>query len=584
MENTDFTINLISSNLDDGNKLLELLGAKNEIKNKSLIFHYWKWDYDLNKSFDKQVEKIFEKLEKYKNDDAISNIPNECLVVICNKLEAHQILQKLEKDIGDKDYIPLTLFLYKEEYTINFNHYDKIDSRMIYFRKLSYIYDYKEKFSPIYKILLRFYSIYNELGDTIQIETDGNVLYYNLVDNIVPFNLNILCIGRIRQGKSTCVNCILDQLRTRESNSGVSQTQKINCYIAEEYPIKIYDMPGFEDEETITKTIEKMKELNKEMKILLNRIHIILYIINVNEKAKFIKKEFSIFKEINEHKEANVIFVFTHCEKSLINGYKEKNEKMKELNKYKNITIKNGLNDIKEKENLDDVKINEIKSKMEINWNNTVFLNFHKEKNKPKLGINELFKKIKLNFIKTNSFIKRNEDFYQKSEELKARSLDELNSNIIKGSLLGIIPFLDIFIQNKYLKPDSIEKVSKIFQLKSDEISNDESELKAKIAVNAVKGIGDSTGVGGIILGTQVTSNLFKAVNSSLKLGIGISGFFVSALIGGGMGYYFTKKECDEIVENLYNKYLEICPNMGKNYEMSARYLILMENKYNQNV
>ena len=573
MENTNFTINFISSNLDDGNKLLELLGVKNENKNKSLIFHYWKWFYDLNNTFNNQVENIFKKLVKYKDHDDISNIPNECLVVICNKLQALQILRKLEIDIGDKDYIPLTLFLCKEEYTINFDNYDKIDSRMIYFKKLSYVYDYNEKFSPIYKILLRFYSIYNELGDKIKIGTDGNELYYNLVDNIVPFYLNILCIGRIRQGKSTCVNCILDQLRTRESNSGVSQIQKINCYIAEEYPIKIYDMPGFEDEESITKTIEKMKELNKEMTKLKDRIHIILYIINVNETAKFIKKEFSIFKEINEHKEANVIFLFTHCGKSLIDGYDEKTEKMKELKKSKNMTIKKGLDDIKEKKNLDDVKIetlgNEIKGKMEINWNNTVFLNFHKEINNPKLGINELFKKIKLNFEKTNSFIKRNEDFYQKAEELKARALDELDTNKIIGSFIGIIPVVDIIVQNYLLKPDSIEKVSKIFGI--NEIYNDESELKAKFAVNAVKGIGE-------------ISNLVKAANSSLKLGIGIAGFFVSALIGVGMGYYFTKKECNEIIVNFYNKYLEIKPDMGKYYEKSSLYLTFMENKYIQKV
>ena len=148
-------------------------------------------------------------------------IHNECLVAICDETETKKILNKLNEEIEDKDYMPLTLFLNKKKFNINFSDYPEIDPRIIHFEKIP---NKENEMQPLLNILLRFYSIYNELGDRLQIGTDGKILNYNLIDNSFPFNLNILCIGKFRQGKSTCVNCILNELKARENESGVNQT------------------------------------------------------------------------------------------------------------------------------------------------------------------------------------------------------------------------------------------------------------------------------------------------------------------------------------------------------------------------
>ena len=319
--------------------------------------------------------------------------------------------------------MPLTLFLYKKKFNINFADYPEIDPRIIYFEKLSNIENFKEiKLSQMLK------NIYNKCGDKLQIGTNRYLFNYDLIDNSFSFHLNILCIDKYHQGKSTCLNYIIGKLKTREIESGVSQTKKINTYEVNQYPIKIYDFPGFEDEKSINFVVNKMKEFNEEKRRLMDRVHIILYILNSKEIERFLDKEFLIFEELINHKEAKVIYVFTHCDESLISNEKEedkKNEKEKMIrnaNESKDSIIKKYLEGLeKEKKNKDEIISlkNEISKKMEINDKNTVFVNF------PNKGINNLFKKINHFFQETDSYKKRYEQ-KEKAEELKTRALNEL--------------------------------------------------------------------------------------------------------------------------------------------------------------
>lgn len=90
---------------------------------------------------------------------------------------------------------------------------------------------------------------------------------------------------------------------------GTSQTNKITYYEVEKYPIKIYDLPGFQDKESINKAVEKMKELNVEIESLKQKFHIILYILNNKSIDKFQDNEFLIFRELLNHKEAKIIYI-----------------------------------------------------------------------------------------------------------------------------------------------------------------------------------------------------------------------------------------------------------------------------------
>ena len=86
-----------------------------------------------------------------------------------------------------------------------------------------------------YKYISKFYSYYNELGDTLILENENNTF-------ISIFN--ILVCGRAEVGKSTFINNILNEKRCREGSSQ-SVAKKITFYNLLKYPITLYDTPGF---------------------------------------------------------------------------------------------------------------------------------------------------------------------------------------------------------------------------------------------------------------------------------------------------------------------------------------------------
>ena len=98
----------------------------------------------------------------------------------------------------------------------------------------------------IIPIVLRFCSIHNELGDVFGVEEGKNEQKIDLIERAFPFNLNIACIGRLGQGKSTGVNQILGEYRAKESSKGCSQSKNITFYQVKNKPIRILDVPGFE--------------------------------------------------------------------------------------------------------------------------------------------------------------------------------------------------------------------------------------------------------------------------------------------------------------------------------------------------
>jgi len=616
MNEYNLNINLISNIREDGEKILNFFRRKIEKTEIEKIFDYWNWEFNLNQSFDTQVDIIIKKFIAFKDDDEYESIPKECLIVISNESQAELILKKINDEINEKDFMPLTLFLYKEKkFNINIEKkYPNIDPRIIFIENLDNL-DYfpdGNEFNPIQMILMRFCSIYNELGERFHIGEKNNIRTYELTKNSFSFYLNIFCLGKIRQGKSTTVNCILNELKARESLGGTSQTNKITYYEVEKYPIKIYDLPGFQDKESINKAVEKMKELNVEIESLKQKFHIILYILNNKSIDKFQDNEFLIFRELLNHKEAKIIYILTHSgEKDKKNG----NVIIRKMNKSIKNIIKKGIKEIKEKEKLNEDELqnleNKIIEKTKIAQENTVFVNFYKEDEEPKLGINDLFKTINKFFQETQSYIHRNDDLVKKGETLKIAAKNNLNNNLIGGSIVGCIPLVDIIAQEAYIKPNAIKKASEIFGLNyNDIIKEEENDLIEKASENTLVGIAEGTGYQFINTGfqkvaqtisTTVTQNVDKyfcgikygtqavettvdttkyVAKSIFKGAFGVGTVGISAIIGGALGYYFTSKNIDSIVNKLYEYYIKISPSIGRFYEEAANYLEQMQKKY----
>lgn len=94
---------------------------------------------------------------------------------------------------------------------------------------------------------------------------------------------NIALCGPAGSGKSTFINYFFRDKVSKEGE-GLSVTHKITNYIHPDYPIKLFDTPGFEDDFTV-KIVEKfLDNLMNEEYDNKNHLELILYICNLKER------------------------------------------------------------------------------------------------------------------------------------------------------------------------------------------------------------------------------------------------------------------------------------------------------------
>ena len=264
----------------------------NKKKAKS-IFDSWDFNYKYNSNIELQIEEAFKKYENNKSNAEINS--KEVLIIHVPNKDSKiidSIFSKMEK-IKRLHYMPLVLFLiddYKNDDKIIPDKilYPSLNSSLIitaeYIKEKEYIFESEqkelteegnEKMEKIKNILLRFCSYYNDLGDRFSFGSGDKQINYDLTEIYFPFTINICCIGRFGKGKSTCVNCLLGETKARESKSGASTTKNINYYQVSNQPIKVYDIPGFENKETTSNAVKKLIELNNKINELKDQIHII---------------------------------------------------------------------------------------------------------------------------------------------------------------------------------------------------------------------------------------------------------------------------------------------------------------------
>ena len=282
----DMCVNLIGDSLDQflyciSNSTCE--SYANQRYDKKSIYDYWDYLYNPSLDFYGQLAITMNRL-KIKKDSLALDF-KECVIVRVSDISAIEIQYVLEKmnSLNRDHYIPLMLFLcdnFEIEDLKKFNFdqkkYNKIDKRIIFFEKFEADINNPEKMHNIRYKLERFCSYYNELGDRFTIGKGDHMNEYDLTEMNFPFTINICCVGRFGKGKSTGVNCILGEKNAKENKSGTTATVKINYYQVSQFPIKIYDLPGFENEKTVNNTIKQLKYLNDEIRQLQDQIHIFL--------------------------------------------------------------------------------------------------------------------------------------------------------------------------------------------------------------------------------------------------------------------------------------------------------------------
>ena len=611
---------------------------------KKTIFDFWDYFYTPELNFISQVKEIEEKFNIMK-DDLILNF-SECLIIHIKDLNSPKIdiiLDKMDK-LNRRHYIPPILFLSDnfEENDQNFiktkfkvykniiSRYKNIDKRMIYFEK--YVDENnEEKLKKIKNILLRFCSYFNELGDRFSIGEGDKEICYDLTEENFPFTINIACIGRFGKGKSTGTNFLIGEKRAKENKSGTSVTSKINFYHVPHFPIKIYDIPGFENEQTIINTVEQFQILNKEINKLRDQLHIILYFIKSTDERMFTEMEYKIFKQIIQIEDIRIIYILT---------YSTQKTDHKELIDMINTGIKSVTENAFNKKKLNDIEKFNIIKKLKASEGNTVFVNFYSSNKNDIYGISDFFDTIGDHVEASKIYQKFQENCYLNKDEFNERIKEEAEIRRLKakdilfkhkigGGVIGMIPLIDWALQKYVIQKDAAKKAGAIFGFditiyeKSQEIQIDKKENnntsdenikklmnEPKVVLNTNKDdnlldneyVNDednfdldeydleknkdknkksytkkygryavSAFTGSVSFTTNAANFLTTTASMSL-VAVSITFSFIGSAVGFGMGSYLTYQHCESLLDKFVELFIQNVKSLSNSLEMGLKY------------
>ena len=644
----DMCVNLIGDSLDQflfciPNNSCESY-ANQRIEKKS-IYDYWDYLYNPGFDFFGQLAITTNRLKTKK--DSLTLDYKECVVVRVSDINAIEIQYVLEKmnSLNREHYIPLMLFLcdsFEIEDLKKFNFdqkkCSKIDKRIIFFEKFEADINNPEKMHKIRYRLERFCSYYNELGDRFTIGEKENRNDYDLTEMNFPFTVNICCVGRFGKGKSTGVNCILGEKNAKENKSGTTATMKINYYQVSQFPVKIYDLPGFENEKTVNNAIKQFKYLNDEIRQLQDQIHIFLYFIKSTDERMFTEMEFSIFEQIYQHKDSYVLYVLTHSS--------EKTDK-KEIYDMINTGIRGVINFHQSKLEFiypkDTEYFQNIYFKMVATNDNCVFVNFHETEKTQLYGISDFFNKMVIYIERTEAYKKFQKDSCMNEQEFEERIKEEAKirkkraaaivaRHKIGSAVAGLLPGADYIANKFFIKKDAMKKAGQIFGFDIDnlekslkyekdknegeaintvsnnsvlilkeendkiprpQISNnkeDENELNSIDNINKEEqkefdkkvkttGYGTMYTCSAVSWGTSIPRFLFAIGSVGL---IAVSAVFtvVGSAIGAGVGYYLMKRHCEDMLDQFEKLFIQNADKVSNSLIFGINYLKNMAEYY----
>ena len=649
----DMCVNLIGDSLDHflycvSNNTYE--SYANQRPEKKSLYDYWDYLYNPGYDFFGQLAITLNRLKLKK--DSLTLDFKECVVVRVSDISAIEIQYVLEKmnSLNREHYIPLMLFLCNsfeledlKKFNFDQKKYSKIDKRIIFFEKYEADINNPEKMRKIRYRLERFCSYYNELGDRFTIGENDNRNDYDLTEMNFPFTVNICCVGRFGKGKSTGVNCILGEKNAKENKSGTTATMKINYYQVNQFPVKIYDLPGFENDKTVNNAIKQFKYLNDEIRQLQDQIHIFLYFIKSTDERMFTEMEFAIFEQIFQHKDSFILYVLTHST--------EKTDK-KEIYDMINTGVRGVINHHKSKKQ--EIYPNDLEYyqniyfKMAATSDNCVFVNFHETDKNKLYGISDFFEKIVLFVERTDAYRKFQKDSCMNEVEFRIRIEEEakirkkraaaiISRHKIGSAIAGLLPGVDYLANRFFIKKDAMRKAGQIFGFDIDELSNsikyendkNQKEMKNKgnnISNNEslmlkeendkiprpqasvikeneedkekneldninkekkkerdkkikVSGYGAMYTCSAVSFGTSIPRILF-AVGSVGLLAVSTVFSVVGCAVGAGVGYYLMKRHCEDLLDQFEQLFIQNADKVSNSLIFGINYLKNMAEYY----
>ena len=641
----DMCVNLIGDSLDQflyciSNYSYE--SYSNQRPKKNSIYDYWDYLYNPSYDFYGQLAIVSNRL-KMKKDSLTLNF-KECVVVRVSDINSIQIQYVLEKmnSLNREHYIPLMLFLcdnYEiddiKKFKFDEKKYNKIDKRIIFFEKFEADINNDDKMHKIKYRLVRFCSYYNELGDRFSLGVNENLNEYDLTEMNFPFTVNICCVGRFGKGKSTGTNCILGEKNAKENKSGTTATIKINYYQVSDFPVKVYDLPGFENDKTISNAVKQFKYLNEEIRQLQDQIHIFLYFIKSTDERMFTEMEYSIFNQIYKHQDSFVLYVLTHSSEKTdkneiydmintgINGVIEAQKKKKEV-LYPN--------DIEHFQN--------IYFKMVATNDNCTFVNFHETEKSPLYGLSDFFSKMALFVERTEAYRKFQKDLCISEEEFKKRIKEEaklrkkraaaiISRHKIGSAIAGIFPGGDYLANKFFIKKDAIRKAGQIFGFDINELENslkyqknknekEQNNLKSSSSLltegnslfsrpkvslkeekndknnnnndkkeeqketdKSVKKYGYTAIYSSSVVSLSTSlPRFFFAAGGIALFAVSLTFSFIGSAIGAGVGYYLMKRHCEDILDQFELLFIQNADQISNSLVFGINYLKNMAEYY----
>ena len=323
---TGFALNIIIVGKPSYQQVSRLLGNISLISNDSIKIQEKTYKIKLNKTLnwkyfimsdkftDETLDSIIE-IIKYNYDNFLKKN-----VIICF-LNFEESLKLLDKFTSiHENYHPFFIFV-SEKFSQN-NLITQVNSNIcpspqgnnsqIDFRNV-FVEKWIEKDnSPTLNRLLKICSYYNELGDTFDLPNNSNFKLTEKKFLFFSYRINFMVCGGTGVGKSTLINLLLQEKKSL-AGEGFSQTSKIIKYNHNQYPISIYDTPGFTlgKNDEVKLTMEKIKELNVGLKEEKNQIHCILYLINSQSARTLEGIEIDFIKFLINDFDIPIYFVLT---------------------------------------------------------------------------------------------------------------------------------------------------------------------------------------------------------------------------------------------------------------------------------
>ena len=291
-------------------------------QNTGDIYSFWNYFYHKGeyKSQLEEIGKLFKKKQEKFEEDCENNSFKEVIIVKMKERDQDKIDEIFEVFASDKKdvYCPFIIFFFDN---VN-DQLEKVcpDEETYYIspmKVLTFKFDTLESQSSqdFFKCLWRICSYYNELGEQFLIwpKVDNKPFAYDLIKQEFNSYINIFCLGKTGSGKSTFLNKFFGLKKSKQGGTGKSTTSKVVRFGIDGVPIRIYDIPGFEGEETIEIVNNKLNQIAKEMNSDKDKIHLILYFINSAEETILYEMEYKIIETLKtNNKDIKIIFVMTH--------------------------------------------------------------------------------------------------------------------------------------------------------------------------------------------------------------------------------------------------------------------------------